>query len=68
MSTRKMGQQARRRRGPGVLIRVTWPMLAEVFGVSIHTVKKWGTGKGKRFDPRDLGSVLNFARERRTKD
>lgn len=64
MPTKPKGTTKRAIRGPGVLIRVTWPMIAQVLGVSVHTAKKWGTGKGRRFDPRDLRSVVRFVMAR----
>ena len=60
MPTKPKGARRKSQRGPGVLIKVTWPLLAEAMGVSIHTVKKWGCGRGRKFNPKDLASILRF--------
>ena len=52
-----------RERGPGIILRATWPDIAGLLGVSIHTAKKLGCGAQRRFNPRDLRDVVRFARE-----
>lgn len=52
-----------RERGPGIILRATWADIARLLGVSVHTAKKLGCGARRRFNPRDLGDVVRFARE-----
>lgn len=56
-----------RTRGLAILARCTWQTWADALGLSLHTTKKYGTGKGRRFDPRDPASVLAYAVERSRK-
>lgn len=48
-------------RGPGILIRVRWPDVAALLGVSVHTAKKLGCGARRKFNPRDLRDLARFA-------
>ena len=43
----------------------TWQDIADVLGLSVHTAKKYVTGKGRRFDPASLASVFAYALSRR---
>jgi hypothetical protein len=52
-------------RGPGVLLRVTYDSIAAAVGLRRGTVQKHGTGKRRRFDPRDLASVASYVASRR---
>jgi len=47
-------------RAGGILIKVRWTDIAKASGLSIHTVKKYGTGGKRRFDPRDFADVVRF--------
>ena len=53
------------KRGGGILIRVRWQDVADLLGLSIHTAKKYGIGKARKFNPRDLASVVAFYLKRR---
>lgn len=56
-----------RERGLAQLAPYTWQTIADLLGVSIHTARKYGQGKGRKFNPADLRSVVAYYEERRGK-
>lgn len=65
----KPGPRANPRYRPRGLKRwtYTWQTLADLLGVSLHTVRKYGQGRGRKFNPADLGSVVAFAQSRQVR-
>lgn len=57
-----------RERGPKVHLRITYPVLAALVGLSAKTLRNLATGKGRRFDPTSLDSVLTFVQDRRARN
>ena len=55
-----MQSEPRRRRASGLLVRVTYPLLAELTGLSEATVRSYAQGKARRFNPRSLASIARF--------
>jgi hypothetical protein len=53
-----------RERGPEVLLRVTYDMIAAAAGLQRETVRKHGTGKRRQFNPRDFASVVAYVARR----
>lgn len=43
-----------------MLIRVHWADIAKLLGLTVGTAKQYGTGGGRKFDPRDLQSVFAY--------
>lgn len=56
-----------RERGPAFVLKATWAGIARFLCMSIHTAKKYGTGKRRRFDPHSLESVADYREQRRGK-
>ncbi len=57
----------RGQRGEEILIKVRWADLEALLGLAKNTLRKYGSGKGRKFDPRDLRSVVAYYEERRGK-
>jgi len=49
-----------RERGPKVCCRVTYRAIGELVNRSPRTIRNLATGRRRRFDPTDLGSVVEF--------
>ncbi len=46
--------------------RYGWAEIAQVTGHTLATAKRYGQGRGRRFDPADLQSILAYAMIRKT--
>lgn len=55
-----------RERGPEVLIEVTYPLLSEITGLPVATLRTYAH-RGA-FNPRDLGSVVTFIAKRKSRE
>lgn len=53
-----------RPRGPG-RFSYTWQEIADLLGLSLLTAKRYGQGAGRKFNPRDLRSLFEYALSRR---
>lgn len=56
-----------RERGAGVILRATWPEIAAVLDLSVHTAKKLGSGAERKFNPHDLSDLVRYVIERRAR-